>query len=206
MYFRNGAICCLYNAYSEPLLYRGNRFVSGNLRQYSSFGLNVVQTETENRTNQSKIYVLKTRRRINFTIIFVCFFFQSKGEEFVLITPNNGLYFPAIDYLYREIMTLTTKVEYEKTPFVMNCVHLKGLDYTAAKGLSLISSEIHAKNQRFIVLNASEKMRYVCRKSGCKAIVFCSSLDALPAIILGERNTAYTCIYIGTRFRFDICN
>lgn len=106
--------------------------------------------------------------------------------EFVLITPNNGLYFPAIDYLYREIMQIPKQEGYAKMPLVMNCAHLKGLDYTAAKGLSLISSEIQAKDQRFIVLNASEKIRYVCRKSGCKSMVFCNSLDALPAVILGK--------------------
>jgi len=106
--------------------------------------------------------------------------------EFVLITPNNGLYFPAIDYLYKKIMHITKQDGYAKTPLVMNCAHLKGLDYTAAKGLSLISSEIRAKDQRFIVLNASEKMRYVCRKSGCGSMVFCNSMDALHAMILGE--------------------
>ncbi|XP_027850075.2 sodium-independent sulfate anion transporter-like isoform X2 [Aphis gossypii] len=112
---------------------------------------------------------------------------KSKGVEFVLITPNNGLYFPAIDYLYREIMRIPKQEGYAKIPLVINCAHLKGLDYTAAKGLSLISSEIQAKDQRFIVLNASEKMRYVCRKSGCKSMVFCNSFDALPAAILGEQ-------------------
>ncbi|XP_025200768.1 sodium-independent sulfate anion transporter-like isoform X2 [Melanaphis sacchari] len=112
---------------------------------------------------------------------------KSKGVEFVLITPNNGLYFPAIDYLYREIMRIPKQEGYAKIPLVINCAHLKGLDYTAAKGLSLISSEIQAKDQRFIVLNASEKMRYVCRKSGCKSMVFCNSLDALPSVILGEQ-------------------
>lgn len=105
----------------------------------------------------------------------------------MLITPNNGLYFPAIDYLYREVMQLRKEDEsYTQVPLVINCAHLKGLDYTAARGLELISSEIHAKNQRFIVLNASDKMRYVCRKSGCKSLVFCNSLDALSATILGE--------------------
>uniref|UniRef100_A0A2S2NGJ8 Sodium-independent sulfate anion transporter n=1 Tax=Schizaphis graminum TaxID=13262 RepID=A0A2S2NGJ8_SCHGA len=112
---------------------------------------------------------------------------KSKGLEFVLITPNNGLYFPAIDYLYREIMRIPKQEGYAKIPLVINCAHLKGLDYTAAKGLCLISSEIQAKDQRFIVLNASEKMRYVCRKSGCKSMVFCNSFDALPASILGEQ-------------------
>lgn len=111
---------------------------------------------------------------------------KSKGVEFVLITPNNGLYFPAIDYLYREIMRIPKQEGYSKIPLVINCAHLKGLDYTAAKGLSLISSEIQANDQRFIVLSSSEKMRYVFRKSGCKSMMFCNSLDALPATILGE--------------------
>lgn len=112
--------------------------------------------------------------------------FQSNEVEFVMITPNNGLYFPAIDYLYREIMQIPNQEGFAKIPLVVNCARLKGLDYTAAKGLSLISSEIRAKDQQFIVLNASEKIRYVCRKSGCKSLVFCNSLDALSAAILGE--------------------
>lgn len=112
---------------------------------------------------------------------------QSKGVEVVLITPNNGLFFPAIDYLYREIMQLRKQNKsYARIPLVINCAHFKGLDYTAAKGLELISSEIHSKNQRFVVLNASDKMRYVCRKSGCKSLVFCNSLDALSTTILSE--------------------
>lgn len=112
---------------------------------------------------------------------------QTKGVEFVLITPNNGLYFPAVDYLYREVMQLRKEDEsYARIPLVINCARLKGLDYTAARGLELISSEIQAKGQRFVVLNASDKMRYVCRKSGCKSLAFCGSLDALSAAILGE--------------------
>lgn len=112
--------------------------------------------------------------------------FQSGGVEFLLITPNNGLYFPAMDYLYREIMQIPQQEGFARTPLVLNCARLKGLDYTAAKGLSLISSEIQAKDQQFIVLNATEKMRYVCRKSGCKSLVFCNTTDGLPAVILGE--------------------
>ncbi|VVC25468.1 Hypothetical protein CINCED_3A011088 [Cinara cedri] len=113
---------------------------------------------------------------------------KSREIEFMLITPNNGLYFPAIDYLYREIMQIAKEKPYSKTPFVLNCVHMKGLDFTAAKGLSLISSEIQARDQLFVLLNASEKIRYVCLKSSrCRSIVFCNSLDALPAVILGEK-------------------
>lgn len=82
-------------------------------------------------------------------------------------------------------MRIPKQEGYAKIPLVINCAHLKGLDYTAAKGLSLISSEIQAKDQRFVVLSASEKIRYVCRKSGCKSLVFCNSIDALPATILG---------------------
>lgn len=108
----------------------------------------------------------------------------------MLITPNNGLYFPAMDYLYREIMQIPQQEGFARTPLVLNCARLKGLDYTAAKGLSLISSEIQAKNQQFIVLNATEKMRYVCRKSGCKSLVFCNTTDALPAAILGKWGAA----------------
>lgn len=118
----------------------------------------------------------------------------------MLITPNNGLYFPAIDYLYREIMRISKQDGYAKLPMAVNCAHLKGLDYTAAKGLSMISSEIQAKGQRFIVLNASEKIRYVCRKSGCTTLTFCCSLDALPATILGERTFIQP--YLFTRFGF----
>uniref|UniRef100_A0A2S2Q0E8 Sodium-independent sulfate anion transporter n=1 Tax=Sipha flava TaxID=143950 RepID=A0A2S2Q0E8_9HEMI len=121
-----------------------------------------------------------SRPKLNIELI------KSKGVEFVLITPNNGLYFPAIDYLYREVMDISKQERYAKIPLVVNFARLKGLDYTAAKGLSVISSEIHAKDQRFIVVNASDKIRYVCRKSGCKSMVFCNSLDALPATILGE--------------------
>lgn len=110
----------------------------------------------------------------------------------MLITPNNGLYFPAIDYLYKEVMLVSKQDGYAKLPLVLNCVRLKGLDYTAAKGLSLISSEIRANDQRFIVLNASDKMRYVCRKSGCGSMVFCNSTDALPNVILGERTNVVT--------------
>lgn len=119
----------------------------------------------------------------------------------MLITPNNGLYFPAIDYLYREIMHITKQDGYANMPLVMNCARLKGLDYTAAKGLCLISSEIRAKDQWFIVLNASEKMRYVCRKSKCGSMMFCNSIDALPAVILGENSSAYTSILYHTCFR-----
>ncbi|XP_050419849.1 sodium-independent sulfate anion transporter-like isoform X2 [Adelges cooleyi] len=107
--------------------------------------------------------------------------------DIVMVTPNSGLYFPSTDYMYKEVMRIANQEPYLNKPLVLNCIHFKGLDYTAAKGMGLISSEIQAKNQIFIMLNASEKIKYVIRKAGCKTLVYCDSIDSIPSIINGEQ-------------------
>ncbi|XP_050539347.1 sodium-independent sulfate anion transporter-like isoform X2 [Daktulosphaira vitifoliae] len=103
--------------------------------------------------------------------------------EFVLVTPNSGLYFPSTDYLYKEIMRIRKHEVYEKKPIVLNCVHFKGLDYTAARGLCLISEKIRATGHMFILLNVSDKMKYIIRKTGCNDLVYCNSIESVPVVI-----------------------
>lgn len=50
-----------------------------------------------------------------------------------MITPGNSLYFPAVDFLRTKVGKIGVKDGYSQLPVVIDCRHILGADFTAAK-------------------------------------------------------------------------
>ncbi|XP_068156964.1 LOW QUALITY PROTEIN: sodium-independent sulfate anion transporter [Drosophila tropicalis] len=61
--------------------------------------------------------------------------------QYICVTPGNGIYFPAINYLRERVLKACTQADFKIT-VVIDGHRITGLDYTAAQGISKLSSDL----------------------------------------------------------------
>lgn len=55
------------------------------------------------------------------------------GAEYLLVTPGNSLYFPAVDFIKQSVGNAGIKQGSSQVPVVVDCRYILGADFTAAK-------------------------------------------------------------------------
>ncbi|KAK7576361.1 hypothetical protein V9T40_012647 [Parthenolecanium corni] len=71
----------------------------------------------------------------------------NSGLEFLMIIPGNSLYFPAVDFLRTKVCKISVKDDYSHLPVVIDCRHILGADFTAAKGVKGLIDDFKKRNQ-----------------------------------------------------------
>jgi len=74
----------------------------------------------------------------------------SKGTKYLLITPDRCLIFPSVDYVRNLINKQGLRLQ---TPVVIDCTHIYGADYTAAKAIEVLLQDFESRNQPIYFLN-----------------------------------------------------
>ncbi|XP_065213413.1 sodium-independent sulfate anion transporter [Planococcus citri] len=77
----------------------------------------------------------------------------TSGHEFVMVTPGNSLYFPAVDFLRTKVGKIGIKDGYSRLPVVIDCRHILGADFTAAKGIKCLIEDFKKRNQPLYFYN-----------------------------------------------------
>ncbi|XP_035729143.1 sodium-independent sulfate anion transporter-like isoform X2 [Vespa mandarinia] len=75
------------------------------------------------------------------------------GAEYLLITPGNSLYFPAVDFIKQSVGDAGVKEGSSQLPVVVDCRYVLGADFTAAKGIATLISEFNNRKQSLYFLN-----------------------------------------------------
>lgn len=66
--------------------------------------------------------------------INVLLILQSRsGGEYLLVTPDNSLYFPAVDFMRAQVDRAGVRKGRGQLPVVVDCRYILGADFTAAK-------------------------------------------------------------------------
>ncbi|XP_019869621.2 sodium-independent sulfate anion transporter-like [Aethina tumida] len=73
------------------------------------------------------------------------------GIEYIMITPGNSLYFPAVDFIKTSVGK--AGVDSKHSPVVVDCRYILGADFTAAKGISALINEFLIRKQPLYFLN-----------------------------------------------------
>lgn len=73
------------------------------------------------------------------------------AKEYILITPGNALYFPAVDFIKTSVAR--TGVSSKNMPVVIDCQFILGADFTAAKGIASLITEFSIRKQPLYFLN-----------------------------------------------------
>lgn len=67
-------------------------------------------------------------------MVHYLFWFQlTSGLDYLLVTPENSLYFPAVDFMRAKTDRAAVKMGQSKLPVVVDCKHILEADFTAAK-------------------------------------------------------------------------
>lgn len=70
--------------------------------------------------------------KLFFFLVFF-FLFQTEHGEYAIVTPDLGLFYPAVSYLETKMYTTLNKDPFKNLPIAVNCIFFKGFDYTAIK-------------------------------------------------------------------------
>lgn len=81
------------------------------------------------------------------------------GYEYILITPGNSLYFPAIEFIKTSIGK--AGITSSHLPVVVDCRFILGADFTAAKGISALINEFMLRKQPLYFYNLREEVVHV---------------------------------------------
>ncbi|XKL67148.1 hypothetical protein PGB90_010568 [Kerria lacca] len=98
---------------------------------------------------------------------------KNEYGEYLVITPDLGLFFLGTDYLYM-FLAKTARDNDKNLPVSVNCCYFKGMDYTAIKSLSMISRDFESRNQQLIFFNVCDFIIKLYKNSGCTNIQFCA--------------------------------
>lgn len=74
---------------------------------------------------------------------------SEKGFEYLMITPDRCLMFPSVDYVKK----LVTKFSSNKMPVIIDCTHIYGADYTAAKIIGQLIADFKGRGQPLYFYN-----------------------------------------------------
>ncbi|XP_051158559.1 sodium-independent sulfate anion transporter-like [Leptopilina boulardi] len=77
------------------------------------------------------------------------------GDKYLLIKPEAGLFYPAVDFLTTKISELRENQSNNGIPFIIDCHRLKGFDYTSVKGMERLLREFKTLNQQLWFLNVN---------------------------------------------------
>lgn len=80
-----------------------------------------------------------------------CLYSFIKGAygDYIVVTPNLGLLYPAVTYLETQMHRKLNKEPFVNFPVAVNCIFLQNFDYTAAKVIFLI----YAYTYTYICIN-----------------------------------------------------
>ncbi|CAH0770876.1 unnamed protein product [Bemisia tabaci] len=83
-------------------------------------------------------------------------------NPYILVRPNMGFFFPAVNYVYSTVNKIAITKGQSRFPFVFDCVNFKRADYTAVKGLVLLSKDFQRRGQELYFINVSNSIVSFC--------------------------------------------
>ncbi|XP_017774580.1 PREDICTED: sodium-independent sulfate anion transporter-like [Nicrophorus vespilloides] len=76
---------------------------------------------------------------------------NGKGNEYLLVKPELGLFFPSVNYMTDTLMTLSVK--YDSMPIVLDLKNLVRIDYTGCQMLAAAIKTFKNKSRQLVFLN-----------------------------------------------------
>ncbi|KAK9881221.1 hypothetical protein WA026_015337 [Henosepilachna vigintioctopunctata] len=76
--------------------------------------------------------------------------------EYLMITPGNSLYFPAVDFIKTSVGK--AGVSSRHLPVVIDCRYILGADFTAAKGISALINDFSVRKQPLYFFNTRKEV------------------------------------------------
>ncbi|XP_023245583.1 sodium-independent sulfate anion transporter-like isoform X2 [Copidosoma floridanum] len=110
-------------------------------------------------------------------------------HRYLLIQPDVGLFFPAVDFLANKIVEIADDHGLGKVPLVVDCQRFRGVDYTAVKGLEKLSNDFKERDQCLWFVNLNPKVTRRFRELGDLKNLRILGDEAEIIALLYERDT-----------------
>ncbi|KAF4519538.1 hypothetical protein B566_EDAN009441 [Ephemera danica] len=75
------------------------------------------------------------------------------GQDFLMVTPSNSLYFPAVDFIRTTVGKAGVREGSSEIAVVMDCRYVLGADFTAAKGIAALIEDFKRRKQPIYFYN-----------------------------------------------------
>nr|XP_023026251.1 sodium-independent sulfate anion transporter-like [Leptinotarsa decemlineata] len=103
------------------------------------------------------------------------------GKEYIMITPENSLYFPSIDFIKTNVGKAGETSKH--LPVVIDCRYILGADFTAAKGISSLINEFIMRKQPLFFLNVRKEVVSIFQEIIREDFKYFNSKEELEKII-----------------------
>ncbi|XP_037912641.1 sodium-independent sulfate anion transporter-like [Hermetia illucens] len=110
---------------------------------------------------------------------------EMDGLQFIKVFPNNGLYFPGVDYLRERTLKACIEADFQ-VPVVIDCRKITGLDFSAAQGISKLGGDLDegTRGQALILYQLSLPFQKLIDTGN--NILFCETEETLREFLTQE--------------------
>ncbi|XP_012255327.1 sodium-independent sulfate anion transporter isoform X2 [Athalia rosae] len=84
-----------------------------------------------------------------------------RGAEYLMLTPDRCLIFPSVDYVRNLVTKYSRRGRSLATPVVIDCTHIYGADFTAAKVIESLTQDFAARGQPLFFYNLKPSVHAV---------------------------------------------
>ncbi|XP_029664921.1 sodium-independent sulfate anion transporter [Formica exsecta] len=110
------------------------------------------------------------------------------GADYLLITPGNSLYFPAVDFIKQSVGNAGIKQGSSQVPVVVNCRYILGADFTAAKGIKTLINEFSSRKQALYFYNPKSDVVTVLKGACGDEFQYVSTQEELSYLLSTTQN------------------
>ncbi|XP_014213655.1 sodium-independent sulfate anion transporter [Copidosoma floridanum] len=111
-------------------------------------------------------------------------YFTDAGAEYLLVTPGNSLYFPAVDFIKRSVGNAGITEGSCQIPVVVDCRYVLGADFTAAKGIASLINEFNGRKQGLYFYNPRSDVVAVLKGACGEDFQHVSTQDELSYLLM----------------------
>ncbi|XP_043507117.1 sodium-independent sulfate anion transporter [Frieseomelitta varia] len=107
----------------------------------------------------------------------------TSGADYLLVTPGNSLYFPAVDFIKKSVGNAGIKQGSCQVPVVVDCRYILGADFTAAKGIATLINEFNNRKQGLYFYNPRSDVIAVLKGACGEEFQYISTQDELSYLL-----------------------
>ncbi|XP_076162728.1 sodium-independent sulfate anion transporter [Ptiloglossa arizonensis] len=108
------------------------------------------------------------------------------GNKYVVLKPDSGLLYPAANYFCNNVIDIIQKYDENNTLFVINCERIQNIDYTAVKGIEILSRNMNMEKKKLCFLHVnSEVFQSIQTVGNSKYFYFLDDENKIPYMFYG---------------------
>ncbi|XP_044731864.1 sodium-independent sulfate anion transporter [Chrysoperla carnea] len=112
------------------------------------------------------------------------------GAEYLLITPGNSLYFPAVDFIRASVGKAGVKLGSSQLPVIVDCRFVLGADFTAAKGIAALIDDFNKRKQMIYFFRPRDDVIAVFKGAALEDFQYVTTHSELDYILYSKKTEA----------------